>query len=171
MSSFDISVQVDENFGDLVSDQWLEGTAQRVLALESPAPEAKVSVIVSSDQVVRDLNKRHRGLDENTDVLAFSFSHQGEYHGEHKPSPQPDERVNFVLPPGETESLGEVVISYPQAKRQAAQSGHPVLKELAILLTHGLLHLLGHDHAEPEKESVMRRIEAQVLAQVWRDSE
>ena len=172
MPPFDASVQVLEEFDGLVSGQWLRRVAEHALAVGSPGTEAEVSVVIAGDDVVRDLNRRHRGLDENTDVLAFAFGHRGEYHGVREQRPAPGEETDsapapddeFVVPPGEGRSLGEVVISYPQAERQAAQSGHPVRWELAVLVTHGVLHLLGHDHAGPEEEAAMRRMEAEVLA-------
>ena len=166
MSPFDISVHVIDEFDGRVSAQWLMQTAEATLALESRAPGASLSVVIADDQVVRDLNKRHRGLDENTDVLAFSFTHQGEYYGGRGTSHPPADEVAFVLPPGEHDSLGEVIISYPQAQRQAALSGHPVEVELAVLLAHGVLHLLGHDHQGPEEEAAMKKVEARVLARV-----
>lgn len=52
--------------------------------------------------------------------------------------------------------LGEVIISYPTAERQARERGHPVQREVAHLLIHGVLHLLGYDHALPEEERLMQ---------------
>lgn len=166
MCPFDVSVHVLEGFESLVSAEWLKQVAEQALAVEAPGPGARLNVVIADDAVVRDLNKRHRGLDENTDVLSFSFIHRGEYLGEHEPRSHRDEETDFVLPPGEEKSLGEVIISYPQALRQAEQSGHPIAEELALLLTHGVLHLLGHDHEEPKEEAAMKRTESEVLARV-----
>ena len=166
MSPFQVSVQVLEDFASLVSDRWLRRVAEDTLTVECHDPAARVSVVIADDKVVRELNRRHRGLDENTDVLAFSFIRQGEYHGEGETVSRPGEQIGFVLPPGQKESIGEVVISYPQAQRQARRFGHSVERELAVLLAHGVLHLLGHDHAGPEEEAAMKRIEAQVLGRV-----
>ena len=166
MSPFDVKVRVIDEFDGRVSAQWLIQTAEATLALDSQAPGSSLSVVIADDLVVRDLNKRHRGLDENTDVLAFSFTHQGEYYGVRGTSPSPADEVEFVLPPGQHDSLGEVIISYPQAQRQAVLSAHPVEVELAVLLAHGVLHLLGHDHQEPEEQAAMKKVEARVLAWV-----
>ena len=166
MSPFDVSVQVLEEFDGLVSAQWLRRIAEITLAVGASRPEDTLSVIVADYDVVRGLNKQHRGLDENTDVLSFSFSHQGEYYGERELRSEDSEEIDFALPPGQEPSLGEVIISYPQAQRQADQSGHSVERELAVLLTHGVLHLLGHDHEGLKEEEAMKRIEAQVLGQV-----
>ena len=73
---------------------------------------------------------------------------------------------NFVLPPSESEDLGEVIVSLPQTRRQAVDNERSVDEELALLLAHGVLHLLGHDHEEPTEEEAMKRIEAVVLGKV-----
>lgn len=169
MSPLDVSVRVLEQFDGLVSVQRLRRIAEHTLAAGLAGNEARLSVVVADDEVVRDLNKRYRGLDENTDVLSFSFTRPGEYYGESGPLPLGDEESAFVLPPGEEDSLGEVIISYPQAQRQADQSGHQVEEEMALLLAHGILHLLGHDHAEPEEEAAMKALEDEVLAKVRED--
>ncbi len=164
MSSFDVSVRVLEEFDGLVKDLWLRQIVEAALAAESQRADAKISVVIAGDDVVRTLNKRHRGLDEITDVLSFSFTHQGEYYGERGAAPESDLKLDFVVPPGEELTLGEVIISYPQAQRQAEQSGHSVEMELAVLLTHGVLHLLGHDHEGAEEQAAMKRAEARALA-------
>ena len=70
-------------------------------------------------------------------------------------SPRPDSAAD----------LGEVVISYPQAVRQAREAGHPVKRELATLLAHGLLHLLGYDHEDPEDEAEMTARQEALMAE------
>ena len=157
-----VSIGVLEEFEEDVSEQRLRRVAEQALAAGSAAPEAQVSVLVADDGLVRELNARHRGLDENTDVLSFSFARPGEYYGGSGAGFEPLQ--DFVLPPRQDHGLGDVIISYPQASRQAAQADHTVDEELAVLLVHGILHLLGHDHGEPEEEAAMKRIESQVLA-------
>ena len=154
--------------GPLVEADWLRRAAESALTQRGGLPEKAtdslaLSVVVADDETVRDLNRRHRGLDEVTDVLAFSFHHEGEYYGEGRADLQVDD---FVLPPEGASGLGEVVISYPQASRQAESSGHSQERELAALLIHGVLHLLGHDHTDRSDEAVMRERERSALAQV-----
>ena len=69
----------------------------------------------------------------------------------------------FVVPPDGISHLGDVVISYPQAAIQANEHQHSPEKELAILITHGVLHLLGYDHDVPEREYLMKAREMEVL--------
>jgi probable rRNA maturation factor len=134
-----IHVQVASRFRGAVDGDRLRDAVARVLAAEG-VPRAEVGVVVTGDAVVRDLNRRYRGEDAPTDVLSFAF----------------DESVSeFVLPPGEPPRLGEVVISLPAARRQAKRAGHSLEREMALLAVHGLLHLLGYDHATDEEQRVM----------------
>ena len=127
-------VQIFEEFEGCASRQWLEGVAKQVMTATHdregrPAGPASLGgllgIVLADDNTVKRLNQEHRGLDETTDVLAFSFAHEGEYHGDDRRPPAPD-GFDFVTPPGEEAGLGEVVISYPQAVRQARQSGKRV---------------------------------------------
>ena len=165
MTAFEVSVHVFPEFAGLISSRWLRGIAERALSSESQDAGSRLSVILVDDGAIRELNRRHRGIDESTDVLSFSFTHHGEYYGEAPRDAEPDGGFDFVLPPGQSESLGEVVISYPTARVQADQAGHSMEKELGLLLTHGVLHLLGHDHEEPDEEAAMSRAQQRVLAQ------
>lgn len=143
---YDISVQVDEPFAGAVSAEWLAEVARRALAAEG-AGEAELGIVLTDDATVRELNRRYAGEDETTDVLSFSLQ-EGEAFAALDGAPQP---------------LGEVIIAYPVALRQADQAGHAVEREVAQLLVHGVLHLLGYDHAEPEEERLMRSREQAVL--------
>lgn len=158
-----MAIQVLEEFDGLVSVPRLQETAEHALEVGRAEADAEVSVVIAGDDDVRELNRRHRGLDETTDVLSFSYLHHGQYYGERQELTESD-NVEFVLPPGTKDSLGEVIISYPQAQRQASEAGHTVERELAVLLTHGILHLLGHDHEEPREQEEMESVQAQVLS-------
>jgi probable rRNA maturation factor len=100
---------------------------------------------------VQRLNRDYRGVDEPTDVLAF---HMLPHNGIASP---------FVLPPDGVTRLGEVIISYPQALAQAKEQGHSAQRELALLVIHGVLHLLGYDHEESGEAKKMRRREEELL--------
>ena len=164
MTSPGISIQVLDDFADLVNEVDLTEAVAAALVAGSAEDDANVSVVIADDELVRELNDTHRGLDEHTDVLAFSFTHEGDYYGEECQEVAVDQV--FVLPPGESEPLGEVIVSYPQAQRQAATAGHSVEKELTVLLIHGTLHLLGHDHMEPDDEAIMKPLEEKALAAI-----
>ena len=146
---------------------WIAPLSDRALALAAGETfdSALAGVVIADEETVRDLNRRHRGLDETTDVLAFSNISEGRYYGDEPPQPA-DAAGAFVTPPGQADDLGEVVISYPQAVRQARQAGHSVRRELAALLAHGLLHLLGYDHEDPEDEAEMTARQEALMAEV-----
>lgn len=167
MTDFQIDVQIFDEFENVVAERNVLEAVIAALESESCDPDTHVSVVIADDDVVRELNLRHRGLDENTDVLSFSFTHEGEYYGEEERNSDGTD-IDFVLPPGENDdtSLGEIIISYPQTCRQAEQAGHPVGRELTVLLVHGTLHLLGYDHEEPDDEVVMKAATARAMGQM-----
>ena len=167
MRDFRIDVQVFDEFKNVVSEGHVLEAVSAVLESESCDPHTQVSVVIADDDVVRELNLQHRGLDENTDVLSFSFTHEGEYYGEEDRSARETD-IDFVLPPTESNdaSLGEIIISYPQTRRQAERDGHPVDRELTVLLVHGVLHLLRYDHEEPDDEAVMKAATARAMQQL-----
>lgn len=105
-----------------------------------------LAIVVDGDEHIRELNYSFLGEDRPTDVLAFPAGHT-----------DPDTRRPY---------LGDIVISYPQAKTQAESAGHPISSELCLLVIHGVLHLLGHDHDNPESRAVMWSAQDQILARL-----
>jgi probable rRNA maturation factor len=144
---YQVNVRVDAPFRKWVSEEWLRLVAGRVLAAEG-VPPAEVGLVITGDRAVRTLNRSYRGEDAPTDVLSFALNDRAE---------------DFVLPPDGVLRLGEVVVSLPTARRQARAAGRSVREEVAWLVVHGLLHLLGYDHQEEEEERVMRSREAALL--------
>ena len=143
-----------------------------------PDQPAQVAVLVTGDRTVRELNRDYRGVDEVTDVLSFSAEHPGHWEGADLPpqgrlqtSESPGEYPEFPLPPDEAPTLGEIVISYPQTQRQASElrpsEDGAVGRELALLLVHGMLHLVGHDHLEPVETAAMQGKERAALAPIF----
>jgi len=127
-----------------VNRAWLGRTAEAVLAA-ARAGAAELSLLLVSDRRMRALNRRYRKKDRSTDVLAFPLR-EGRFS-----------RFRGAL-------LGDVVISMPTAKRQAAVLGHSLHDEVARLLVHGVLHLLGYDHERGARDaSVMARKEKTIL--------
>jgi len=108
---------------------------------------AELSILLCDDDTIRALNRRYRKKDKPTDVLAFPM------HDEPGPA-------------GGTGLLGDVVISVPTAARQAAERDRPIIAEVTFLLAHGLLHLLGHDHATERQEREMKARTEELLARV-----
>ncbi len=166
-----VLVQVFPPFRARVSLERLKELALAALAVgrapDGPMAESQplaLGVVIADDETVRDLNHLYRGLDETTDVLAFSPVHAGPYEGESEPPPPPE--IAFPQVEGLEEDLGEVVVAFPQAERQATQGSRATADEVDLLVVHGVLHLLGHDHAEPDQERTMQELERAALAQV-----
>ena len=141
----------------------LRRLAGQALEAGGGSPEATLSLALADDITVRRLNRDYRGLDETTDVLAFAFHYPGHYQGDGDPPVTSHDEPTMPVP-DQQRYLGEVIISYPQCVRQANAQGHDVARELAHLLAHGILHLLGYDHLSPEEERVMQEREATALA-------
>jgi probable rRNA maturation factor len=137
-----IHVQLPTGSRGRITAAELRRVARAVLAAEKVAPEVEVEVVLADEATVRDLNRLYRGKDEPTDVLSFAAA-EGEA---------------FLAAPDEAPSLGEIIICLPVAETQASAAGRAAAGEVAHLLTHGLLHLLGYDHEEDEAES--RRMKA-----------
>lgn len=105
---------------------------------------ADLSILLTDDSALQALNLQFMGIDAPTDVLSF-------------PAEEIDPETNRPY-------LGDIAISYPRALAQAQAGGHPVAHELQLLTVHGVLHLLGYDHAEPEEKAHMWQVQSQILA-------
>ena len=132
--------------------------------------QQEVSLVIADDEALLELNRTYRGLDEVTDVLSFSPHHAGPYEGDEALSTSGTaEGMDFPGFPNDSDEvgeLGEVVVSYPQAKRQALLAKHPVALEVETLVVHGVLHLLGYDHGEPDEEREMFGLQDKALAMI-----
>ena len=169
-----VDVQVFPDFRRELPVRWLREVAKTALShgLDATTPgtnnngaiRSSMSLVIADDETVQGLNRDYRGLDETTDVLAFSSQHSGHYEGEGTP-PDVESHDPFITPEDDG-FVGEVLISYPQCVRQAEAQGRPPRDELALLIVHGVLHLLGHDHLEPDDERGMQALEKTSLADV-----
>lgn len=155
MMAVEINVLVDPEFEGYLDAGWLEGIAGEALTAAGAAAGAEFGLVIASGERVRRLNRDYRGRDEPTDVLAFFML----------PGPE-EESSPFVSPPDGLEHLGEVIISYPQAVKQAGEHGHSIKRELTILIIHGVLHLLGYDDEEPGPRLLMSAREGEILKHI-----
>lgn len=121
---------------------------QKTAELLELADETEISVLLVDNATIQELNREYRGKDVPTDVLSFPL--EEEQGGEVEPE---------VIGGPATRMLGDIVISVEKAVTQAAEYGHSVERELAFLLVHGLLHLLGYDHEKDEAAKKMMRSE------------
>jgi probable rRNA maturation factor len=160
MLSCEFCVKVAKPFRGLVDERWLRRIVEQTLATKGIDSPVELSLVITDTKTIRRLNKGYRARDEATDVLSFALLEE---------SPPANDAAPFITPPDGMPHLGEVIVSYPQAVVQAEEHHHPPEQELALLVVHGVLHLLGHDHAEPEAELEMKADEERILGELSRD--
>jgi probable rRNA maturation factor len=144
-----INVQVDEPFLAEVDAADLARVIAVALAAEGRA-DAEVTLVITDDESVAELNREYRDTEGPTDVLSFAAQ---------EPTP------GFVSAPEAAAYLGDIIIALPFTRRQAAGLGRPLADELRLLAVHGTLHLLGYDHAEPDEEAAMWARQDAILVQ------
>lgn len=170
-----VSVQIDlpEGCGDVGDGGWLEAAVRHGLAGSLSADtHGQVSLLLTDDETVRQLNREYRGVDRTTDVLSFSFEHWGHWEGDDDgPWPDDDAPPGWPLPEEEPPPLGEIIVSVPQAACQAKGQGVSLRQELALLIVHGALHLLGHDHYEDDEREAMQTLERHAMVALFGDAE
>lgn len=172
-----IDVDVRDGVPSPTGSAALAGVVAAALeAAGAPAP-ASIGLILADDAELARLNTRYMGVDGPTDVLSFPLlppeafpPHPGRTTTSGAGSP------HFALPPGRRLHLGDIVVSVERAVEQAAygRGGHTgdvrwsAADELGLLVTHGVLHICGWDHAEPDEETAMRALERRLLSPVVR---
>lgn len=124
-------------------EELLERAALAALEHESQPSDAELSIILTNDTRLHELNLNYLGVDAPTDVLSFPSSETDPETGAHY--------------------IGDILISMPRAQAQAEAAGHPLEAEVQLLVVHGVLHLLGHDHAEAEDKARMWNAQAEIL--------
>ena len=161
----DVAVLVDATgLEDPLDEGLLQSAVSTALALADEASgelkggrqggeSVEVSIRVTDDAEMHRLNLEYRGVDRPTDVLSFSFLPEG---GE----------VDISAPQDWRRPLGEIVLSYPYAQRQAIELGHSLRKEMAWLTIHGSLQLLGYRHDTDEEAEEMEALEQRALGEL-----
>jgi probable rRNA maturation factor len=124
----------------------LRAAARAALTHQSAPAPSDLSVLITGEGELRALNREFLGHDRPTDVLSF-------------PSGEPNPATGRLY-------LGDIAISFPQAAAGAARGGHPVKAELQLLIVHGVLHLLGHDHAQKAEKARMWAAQAAILSEL-----
>lgn len=125
-------------------EELLERAAKAALEHESQPIDSDLSIILTNDARLHELNLNYLGVDAPTDVLSFPASET-----------DPESGARYI---------GDILISIPRAQAQAEAAGHPLEAEVQLLFVHGILHLLGYDHAEPEEKARMWKAQFEILA-------
>ena len=135
-----------DNQQDFLESALLQRAARLTLDLESAPVDADITIVLTDDAQLHELNKEFLGVDAPTDVLSFPASESDPETG--------------------TPYLGDILISIPRAAQQAQAAGHSVEAEVQLLVVHGTLHLMGHDHAEAEEKTRMWNAQAEVMSRL-----
>lgn len=130
--------------------QLLERAAHAALTHESRSSDSDLSIVLTDDARLQGLNREYLGIDAPTDVLSFPASETDPETGAHY--------------------IGDILLSIPRAQAQADAAGHALESEVQLLVVHGVLHLLGHDHAEPEEKARMWKAQAEILKSLGLDN-
>ncbi|MBA4542630.1 rRNA maturation RNase YbeY [Thermoactinomyces sp. CICC 10521] len=144
-----IELEVTEEEREAISS--LEKALQAAADFEE-LPPVEVAVTIVDNEKIHQLNREYRGIDRPTDVLSF-------------PLWEPDEEW-VIDEEEEGVMLGDIVISLPKAKEQAAEYGHTLARELGFLAVHGFLHLLGYDHETEQEEKEMFSRQEEILSRI-----
>jgi probable rRNA maturation factor len=129
-----------------ISADLVESTALAALKHQSAPAEADLTIVLSDDAQLQELNLQWMGVDAPTDVLSF-----------------PSDEID---PESGNRYLGDILISVQRAAEQAKAAGHAVEAEVQLLVIHGILHLLGHDHAEAAEKAKMWQAQGEILSQL-----
>lgn len=124
----------------------IEHAVEAALANQKESLDVNLSVVLTDNRRLHKLNRDYLGIDAPTDVLSFPASES-----------DPETGARY---------LGDILISVPYAAKGAKQAGHPLESELQLLVVHGVLHLLGHDHAKPKEKAKMWKAQAEILTQL-----
>lgn len=142
-----IHLHCDSPYRSRIDRRRLREAARKTLTHQAIGGPAELTIVITGDPEIQALNRQYRGMDAPTDVLSFA---QG-----------PLESA-----PDASSYLGDVIISYPRARAQAQAAGHSTADELVLLVIHGVLHLLGHDHATRAQKRNMWAAQADILREM-----
>ena len=146
--TWQITIQIDDLLQCDIEEDYISQIVEKTLAIECGNAAVELGVVITNDDKIQQLNRDYRGHDEPTDVISFALLEGLE---------------PFIMPPDNIRHLGEIIISFPQAEKQAQEQSHSVNQEMAHLIIHGLLHLLGYDHEKDQDDTIMRAREYEIL--------
>jgi len=141
-----IHLDILEAYRSQIYPRLIESAAKATLQHQDVPADAELTIVITSDEQIHDLNTQFRGVDAPTDVLSFP--------------------AELTDPESGAPYLGDVVIAFPRAESQSRAGGHEIAAELQLLIIHGILHLLGHDHADQQEKDHMWAAQAEILGQL-----
>lgn len=151
-----------------IDEKFFQKISKLVLNIIGLKGDIEISLAIVGDGRIRKLNKMYRGKNRVTDVLSFEHKSVIPYLAKAFPRLKKGQDLEFIEPPDGIKRLGEIVICYPRAKKQAKRVGHSLEEELTILLIHGILHLSGYEHEKDERNAEkMEKMEAKILKAIY----
>lgn len=139
-----LEISIANRFRNQINLPCLEKAAEATLQTCDRPVTDRIALRISTNRVLREFNKKFRGIDEATDVLSFENEYDDPQDGSHV--------------------LGDILISIEKAAEQSDLGGHTLDQELEMLLVHGVLHLCGHDHAVQKDFARMSVLQDEILA-------
>ena len=145
-----VEIYYDDGIEKISEDEILETVVKTVLEMEGVKKNVNVYITLTDNANIQVINAEHRNIDKPTDVLSFPMFEREEVEG-------------LKVEDDQEDILGDIIVSLEKVKEQAEEYGHSFKRELAYLVTHGMLHLLGYDHMIEEEKVVMRKREEEIL--------
>jgi len=142
-----INVIFDEFENKAINKKFIKKVAEYVLG-ELEKSDLEITILIVSNQKITQLNRQYRNNDYSTDVLSFNIDYEDQDSG--------------------YKYLGDVVISGEKAIEQSIEIGHDIERELAILIIHGILHLIGYDHETYEDREIMFETQDQITQEFFK---
>ena len=129
-------------------NELLERAVNAALKNQSESLDSELTIVLTDNAQIQELNRDYLGIDAPTDVLSF---------------PASETDGSEIDPETGARYIGDIIISMPYAAKSAEKAGHPVEAEVQLLVVHGVLHLLGHDHAKAKEKAKMWKAQAEIL--------
>lgn len=134
------------------NQKYLDKITEATLKSIGFTKKVEISLVIVGETRIKSLNKKYRKIDKVTDVLSFGNEENDN-----------EKKVEFISPPDDIFYLGEIFVCYSQVIKQAKEKNHSVKKEIAVLLIHGILHLMGYNHLGNYEDSEMKVLEMKVF--------
>ena len=162
MNDFKINIQIQTQYQNKKLQNLLRQIALTTLSnFFQNKDNVLLDIIIASNTLLRNLNQEFMGENSTTDVLAFPAK-----SSKSEPSYSINSQIQLLSPDNNHIYLGEVYLSYPQAKKQAKQHHHSLDHEITTLIVHGILHILGFDHLTIKENFEMKQETKFLLNQI-----
>lgn len=157
--TFYVENETEENFPFDI-EKTAETVCLAVLEEEQCPYEVQITLVITDNEGIREMNRESRGIDRETDVLSFpnvDFERESEFRIDE------EREADYFDPDSGELILGDIMISADKVKQQAEEYGHSLRREFAFLVAHSMFHLCGYDHMEEQAAEVMEKKQEEVL--------